>query len=59
MRKYALLKMAYKFDIKKRSLLFFTPTEELHGANIFSKLANQYSIISPYLELIDEDFIKL
>lgn len=27
------------------SLMFFTPTEELHGSNVFSRLSNNYNII--------------
>ena len=39
------------------SLLFFTPTEELDGSNVFSRLSNNYNIIQPYLEIIDKEFI--
>ena len=42
----------------KKDLIFFTPSEELNGANIFSKLSNRYSIVQPYLEKIDSDFIQ-
>lgn len=41
----------------KKSLLFFTPSEELYGSTIFSKLSNNYSVIQPYLERIDGEFI--
>lgn len=40
------------------SLMFFTPTEELHGSNIFSRVSNNYNIIQPYLEIIDKEFIQ-
>lgn len=40
------------------SLMFFTPTEELHGSNMFSRLSNNYNIIQPYLEIIDKSFIE-
>ena len=56
-RRYAFIRMAYKADGWKKAILFFTPTEELHGSNIFSKLATKFSVIQPYLDMIDEDFI--
>lgn len=39
--------------------MFFTPSEELHGSNMFSRLSHHYNIIQPYLEVIDSDFINL
>jgi len=40
------------------ALLFFTPSEELKGGNIFSRVASNYSIMQPYLEKIDAEFIE-
>lgn len=40
------------------ALLFFTPAEELNGGNIFSKVASDYSIMQPYLDKIDAEFIE-
>jgi hypothetical protein len=40
-------------------LLFFTPTEELQGGNIFQHVSSNYSVMQPYLEKIDGEFIKL
>ena len=40
-------------------MLFFAPAEELHGGNMFSKMSSNYSIIQPYVEMIDSDFIQL
>ena len=41
----------------KRAQLFFTPMEEFQGGNIFSKLSNNYKVIQPYLDMIDNEFI--
>jgi hypothetical protein len=51
--------MIHRADNEARAILFFNPSEELQGSNIFSKLSNQYSVIQPYLEMIDEHFIEL
>lgn len=39
--------------------MFFTPSEELHGSNMFSRLSHQYNIIQPYMDVIDSDFINI
>ena len=58
LRRYSLIQQSKKSeDIK--NLLFFTPTEELDGGNIFSQLSNNYSVMQPYLEKIDAEFIAL
>ena len=54
LKKFAILTKAKK----EGNLIFFTPSEELKGANIFSKLSNRYSIVQPYLEKIDSEFIQ-
>ena len=55
--KYAKIKkVKEKSEMMKH--IFFTPTEELNGGNMFQKLAGNYQIISPYLEIIDGPFIK-
>ena len=46
-------------DSKMMALLFFTPTEELAGGNMFSKVSSNLDIMQPYLEMIDSDFINL
>ena len=58
LRRYSLIQQSKQSeDIK--NLLFFTPTEELDGGNIFSQLSNNYSVMQPYLEKIDAEFIAL
>mmetsp|Transcript_26611 Transcript_26611/g.40611 ORF Transcript_26611/g.40611 Transcript_26611/m.40611 type:complete len:97 (+) Transcript_26611:4808-5098(+) len=57
--KYSFLKKAKSAKDYKRNLLFFMPTEELHGANIFQRLSHNYQVVQPYLEMIDADFIQL
>ena len=32
--------------------------EELNGSNMFSRVSNNYRVIQPYLEMIDQDFIQ-
>ena len=59
LRKYAQICTANKSDINQMSLLFFTPAEELSGGNIFSKVSNKFSVMQPYLDKIDSDFINL
>lgn len=46
-------------DSKMMALLFFTPTEELAGGNMFSKVSSNFSVMQPYLEMIDSEFIGL
>jgi hypothetical protein len=41
------------------ALLFFTPTEELAGGNMFSKVSSNFSVMQPYLDMIDGDFINI
>lgn len=38
-------------------MLFFTPTEELHGANILQRLSTDLQSIKPFLEKIDSDLV--
>lgn len=44
-------------DLKK-CLLFFTPCEELDGGSIFSRMAQNFNVIQPYIEKIDSDLIE-
>ena len=53
-----LLQIISTQDKQQKSLMFFTPAEELHGSNIFSRLSNHYNVIKPYLEVIDSEFIQ-
>ena len=57
LKKYSFIKAAKRSNGLKKSILFFTPSEELKGGNIFQKLSNNYSIIQPYLDIIDADFV--
>lgn len=60
LKKFAFLNnVKYSKDQLKKSLMFFTPSEELHGSNMFAKLSHHYIIIQPYLEMIDKDFIHI
>lgn len=59
LKRYCCLRQAKWSKDQSVNLLFFTPTEELKGGNIFSKVSSNYSIMQPYLEKIDGDFIKL
>jgi len=60
LRKYAQIRTAtIKSDLDNMSLLFFTPAEELCGGNIFSKVSNKFSVMQPYLDKIDSDFIAV
>ena len=54
-----LLKIQQVKNKQQMSLIFFTPSEELHGSNMFSRLANNFNIIQPYLDMIDKQFIDL
>ena len=45
-------------DMHKKGLIFFTPTEELNGSNIFARLSNNFRIIQPFLDMIDTEFIS-
>ena len=57
LRRFSQLALVDQSNEQTRRILFFTPTEELNGSNIFSKLSNHYSVMQPYLEIIDSDFI--
>ena len=46
-----------KSDINK-TLLFFTPCEELAGGSVFSLLSFNINIIQPYIDKVDETFIE-
>ena len=60
MRKYAYILQAKQYmDDQMRTLLFFTPSEELHGGNIFARVAHKFSVIQPFLDKIDREFIDL
>jgi len=58
LRKYLILKSLTKMDDRKMSLIFFTPSEELQGSNIFGRLAHNFKIIQPFLDKIDSNFIE-
>lgn len=57
--RFAFIKHAQNSLGVNRSLLFFTPCEEMKGGSIFSKLSNNYDVIQPYIEKVDAQFIKL
>lgn len=60
LKRYVFLRQAFLSDNKtKKSLLFFTPTEELNGSNIFSKVSSKIIIMQPYLDQIDMEFINM
>lgn len=60
LKKFAFLSsLKHSQDKLKKSLMFFTPSEELHGSNIFSKLSHHFNLIQPYLEIIDSEFIQI
>ena len=60
LKRYAFIRSAFvSSNMTKKSLLFFTPTEELNGSNIFSKVSSKIRIMQPYLDQIDIDFINL
>lgn len=60
LKKYAFLNNSKNSqDQLRKSLIFFTPSEELHGSNMFAKLSYQFNIIQPYLEVIDREFIHI
>ena len=46
-----------KSEINK-TLLFFTPCEELAGGSIFSLLSFNINIIQPYIDKVDQSFIE-
>lgn len=55
--RYAFLKTCRGATGRCKSLLFFTPCEELNGGSIFQKLAANYNLIQPYIDKIDAHFI--
>lgn len=60
LKRYAFLRLAFLQENEtKKSLLFFTPTEELNGSNIFSKVSSKIRAMQPYLDKIDSEFIHL
>ena len=58
-KRFAFIKHAEQLDNHNKGMLFFTPAEELHGANIFAKLSSNYAVIQPYIDMIDGEFITL
>lgn len=56
--RYAFIKRAKDSTGINKSLLFFTPCEEMKGGSMFSKISNNYDVIQPYIEKIDTNFIK-
>jgi len=50
LKRFSFLGKSKKSNDIKQGLLFFTPTEELHGSNVFSKLSKNYNVMQPYLE---------
>jgi hypothetical protein len=59
LKRFVFIRSAKYSNDYKAHLLFFTPAEELNGGNIFAKVSSNYSVMQPYLEKIDADFIKL
>jgi len=58
-KRFAFIRKARSLqDNQQRAFLFFSPTEELHGRNIFSKMSHCYTIVRPYIEMIDTEFIE-
>ena len=59
LKRFAFIRSAKYSNDYKVNILFFTPTEELNGGNIFAKVSSNYSVMQPFLDKIDSDFIKL
>ena len=59
LRKYAQINGSKIKDDQGRMVLFFTPSEELSGGSLFSRVSSNFKIIHPYLEKIDSDFISI
>jgi hypothetical protein len=59
LKRLAFIKRAKKSTDYKLYILFFTPTEELNGGNIFAHVSSNYGVMQPFLEKIDGEFLKL
>jgi len=59
LKRFVFIRLARVLEDTNKKMLFFTPTEELHGGNMFSKMSNNYAVIQPYIEMIDGEFITL
>jgi len=59
LRKFSFIREFRSLEDDQLRLLFFNPTEELRGANVFSKLSNHFGVLQPFLEVVDSQFIKL
>ena len=57
--KYVQIARISKRSDFNKTLLFFTPCEELAGASIFSLLSFDINIIQPYIDKVDETFIDI
>jgi len=56
--KFASIKKVDPSNVQQMKYLFFVPSEELQGGNIFSRLASNYKVIQPFLDAIDSEFIE-
>lgn len=59
LKRYAQICLTDRQNVDEMSFLFFTPSEELCGGNIFSKVSNKFNVMQPYLEKIDREFIQM
>ena len=57
--RYSYIKVALKEKENLFDLLFFTPCEELGGANMLQRLSTDYETIIPFLDKIESEFIVL
>jgi hypothetical protein len=55
--RFAFVSQAKFSSDSDRDILFFTPCEELDGANILQRVSNNYETIKPFLEKINPQFI--
>ena len=44
-KRFAFIRQANILDNYQKGMLFFTPSEELHGANMFAKMSSNYAVI--------------
>jgi hypothetical protein len=59
LQRYCHLRNQETKNENEMALFFFTPAEELKGGNIFSRVSSNFSIMQPYLEKIDAEFIDI
>jgi hypothetical protein len=55
--RFAFVSQAKFSSDSDRDILFFTPCEELDGANILQRVSSDYETIKPFLEKINPQFI--